>query len=425
MRESFWFLPAVLGLFGIVLAEVMIVIDRAVDGSDLGIFGVLVNRVGAGGSRDILGAIAGSMLGVAATSFSITISVLAIASSTYGPRLVRNFMTDRGNQLVLATYGSVFLYSLVVLRSIRSPDDAEGGFVPDLAVTLSVLLAILGVAVLVYFIHHIADSIQVSTLVRRVSGELVGSVDREWPAQRPERSVPATAPDANTPAGAVVEARDSGYLQAMDSAALVGVAGQHDAVLEMLVRPGDHLIPGEPVARVHGAEAGDVAAAVCAALTQGSDRTPHADLRFAVQQVVELAVRALSPSTNDPFTADNALDELAAGLVSVVRRPEPYSGTTDDDGGLRLITVPTTRSELLTSVFGHVRNYAMTSPALLSSAARLTRRLVAATDDPAVREELVAELELVVQTYADTSPPERDLDDVRRAAVSPRPDWVS
>lgn len=177
-RESFWFLPGVLGVGALVLAELVVTLDRYLDGASYGPLDALLVRVGASGSRDILGAIGGSMLGVAATSFSITISVLATTSSSYGPRLVRNFMADRGNQLVLGIFGSTFLYSLMVLRSIRSLDSGDGDtFVPDLAVNLAVVLAVLDVAVLVYFIHHIADSVQVSSLVQRVRRDLVSTVD--------------------------------------------------------------------------------------------------------------------------------------------------------------------------------------------------------------------------------------------------------
>ncbi|MDN5747778.1 MAG: DUF2254 domain-containing protein [Pseudonocardia sp.] len=121
VRDSFWFLPGLLCLAAVVLAATLIAVDRRLEVSDLGPFAVLATRVGVAGSRDVLGAIAGSVLGVAATSFSITIAVLATAASTYGPRLVRNFTADRGNQFVLGVYAGTFLFCLLALRSIRSP----------------------------------------------------------------------------------------------------------------------------------------------------------------------------------------------------------------------------------------------------------------------------------------------------------------
>ena len=125
IRESFWFLPAVLTVLAALLAEVLVSLDARVTWS-LGPLDVLIYRVGEDGSRDVLGVIAGTSMAVASTSFSITIAVLALASSSYGPRLVRNFMADRGNQTVLGVYVATFLYCLLVLRSIRVTGDGGG-----------------------------------------------------------------------------------------------------------------------------------------------------------------------------------------------------------------------------------------------------------------------------------------------------------
>lgn len=185
LRETFWFVPAVLGVVALLVAQALVRLDRALLDRGVVIGDSLLYHVGASGSRDILGAIGGSMLGVAATSFSITISVLATTSSTYGPRLVRNFMADRGNQVVLGIFGATFLYSLMVLRSIRSLDADGDTFVPDIAVNVAVLLAVVDVGVLVYFIHHIAQSVQVGTLSARVRQELRDAVDLLHPDDPP------------------------------------------------------------------------------------------------------------------------------------------------------------------------------------------------------------------------------------------------
>ena len=132
-RESFWFLPTVFGVGAIVLAVGLVECDRLLIGAGITDLPLLANLSATGG-RAILAAIGGTMLGVAATSFSITISVLATTSSAYGPRLVRNFMADRGNQLVLAVLTSTFLYALIVLRSVRTEADSSYAFVPVVAV---------------------------------------------------------------------------------------------------------------------------------------------------------------------------------------------------------------------------------------------------------------------------------------------------
>ncbi len=182
LLQSFWFLPAVLCVLAVILAETLVVVDRRLADVDLGLLEILITRVGESGSRDLLGAVAGSTLAVASTTFSITIAVLALSSSTYGPRLVRNFMADRGNQFVLGVFVATFLYSLLVLRAIRIPSDGGGDyFVPHLAVNVAVLLAVLSIGVLVYFIHHISDRVQVWTLARQVRTDLLAAVDRLYP----------------------------------------------------------------------------------------------------------------------------------------------------------------------------------------------------------------------------------------------------
>jgi uncharacterized membrane protein len=188
VRERFWFIPAVLCLGATLLAEALILLDEHPGLLPLPgwVDGVLY-RVGESGSRAILTAIAGSSLAVAGTTFSITVAVLALTSSSYGPRLIRNFMADRANQFVLGVYVATFLYSLLVLRSVRAvgdPGDPEARvFVPHLAVNGAVLLAVLNVGVLIYFIHHISDSIQISTITRRIRSDLHATIERRYPEE--------------------------------------------------------------------------------------------------------------------------------------------------------------------------------------------------------------------------------------------------
>ncbi len=398
LRDVFWFLPLVMGLAALVLAQVLIAVDHALDDTALGSGGALFDRVGASGGRDLLGAIGGSMLAVAATSFSITISVLATASSTYGPRLVRNFMNDRGNQFVLGMFGATFLYSLMVLRAISAGPTDETTFVPDIAVNVAVLLAIVDVLVLVYFINHIASSIQVSTLSARVRSELDAVVEELYPEAAPDNAVPAPTP----PGGREVASTESGFVIGIDEPALLRAAVEVDCLIAMRVRPGDHLVDGEPLARVHPAEPGRfddtdleaTAEAICGAVDLGATRTPYQDIQFAVQQLTEMAVRALSPGTNDPYTAHNALNELAAGLVPLARRPAADLGRTED-GTLRLIVTRLPLQELLDDVFTAVRTYALDAPVAMTAAIMLARRIGVVAADADVADTVLTHLDLI------------------------------
>lgn len=396
LRDVFWFLPLVMGLSAIVLAQVLVAVDRSLADTTPGWEGGFFVRVGASGGRDLLGAIGGSMLGVAATSFSITISVLATASSTYGPRLVRNFMNDRGNQFVLGMFGATFLYALMVLRAITAGPTVDTTFVPDIAVNVAVGLAVVDVLVLVYFINHIASSIQVSTLSARVRSELDAVVAELYPDPAPDNAVPAPTPKG----GAPVTATGSGFIIGIDETALLGTAREQDCLLAMEVRPGDHLVAGEVLAHIHGAHRNDevIAAAteaVRAGIDLGETRTPYQDVQFAVQQLTEMAVRALSPGTNDPYTAHNALNELAAGLVPLARRHAPDLGRVDDKGTVRLLVTRLPMQELLDDVFGAVRTYALDAPIAMTAAILLARRIGVAAVDSDVRDHVLHHLGLI------------------------------
>lgn len=400
LTDAFWFIPAVLGVAAVVLAQVLISVDRAVGDGGGDIWGTLFYRVGASGSRDILGAIAGSILGVAATSFSITISVLATASSTYGPRLVRNFMNDRGNQFVLGLFGATFLYALIVLRSIRNESLSEGQFVPNIAVNVAVMLAVADVAVLVYFINHIAKSIQVSTLSARVRVELDEVVDHLYPDPPSENATAVARFDDDA---ADVPSEASGFVVDIDEDELLGVARRHDCVLEVVIRPGDHVVAGEPLVRAHPASvASELGTEVSRAFTLGITRTPVRDIQFAVQQLVEMAVRALSPGTNDPYTAHNAFSELAVGMVPLARRTEPQPGRVDDDGILRLVVTRVRTTELIDDIFTAVRVYALQAPVAMTAAILLARRIGVAAAEPDVRAAILHHLSLIERAERDS-----------------------
>ncbi|MCB7136653.1 DUF2254 domain-containing protein [Cellulosimicrobium marinum] len=409
--ESFWFFPAVLSLVAVALAEVLVRVERGLAPGAVESV-ALLSGLGASGSRALLGAIATSVLTVTGTTFSITISVLATTTSSYGPRLVRNFMTDRGNQLVLAVFTASFLYSLVVLRSVRSETDDGAAFVPTIAVNGAMLLAVLCVGVLVYFIHHIADSVQVSTLQRRVRDDLDAVVELLVPDDPPDGTVgpPQTAADRLPPEHGVVRSPSTGYVQWVDVEALVHAAERADGLAEAVVGPGDHVVAGDPVLTLRGPAAwsDDAADQARRTVVVGDERTPHQDLAFAAQQLTEMAVRALSPGTNDPYTAASAFDALGDGLVRLAGRDPARPGAVGGDGELRAVVRWPTAEEVVSEVLVAVRTYALGSPVALRSAVRLVERLERASRRPPVRESLRAEVTVLREAVATSALPEHD-----------------
>jgi uncharacterized membrane protein len=401
IRETFWWRPAALVAGGILLAEVLVLTDRLLDTTSWSQGSAW--QLGVEGSRGLLTAIGSSMLGVAATAFSITIAVIATASSSYGPRLVRNFMTDRSNQLVLGSFVATFVYALLVLRSVRSADEDLGtdAFVPFLSVHLAILLALLDVAALVYFIHHIADSIQISTLAVRLRDELASVAHREYtdPPQEGRRDVAEARSEARS-RGHAVTASEAGFVVSVDRERLVDISAAAGGIAVMDVTAGDHVITGEPL--LHSTSGGEHDEALAACIQVGGARTPVQDARFAVQQLVEMAVRALSPGTNDPYTARNAIQELGAGLSVIVAAGPPPAGWVDDDGGLRLVVAVPSPRDLVDEALTDLRVHGSSEPFVVREILRLGNRLLTAGGDAEVDQLVRRHTALVLDAFAES-----------------------
>lgn len=379
LRESMWFVPGLMVIVAMALAQGVIVIDLWLDARTLDLLPESF-LLGVEGSRGLLVTIGGSVIAVAATMFSITMSVIATASSTYGPRLVRNFMADRSNQRVLGLFVATFVYCLMVMRRVQDESDGEV-FVPHLAVYVALLLALASVAAMVFFLHHIADVIQVATLVRRVRSELEQVADTLYGAQATSGREPAVVMPQSC---ALALADNSGFVTIIDAEALVLAGKDNRGVVELIATPGTHVLAGEPLARVSG-DAEALSQAVRKNVVVGATRTPAQDVQFALQQVIEMAVRAVSPSTNDPYTARNAVDEVACGLVPALRNPDPDPGWVDDEGVVRLVWRPPSGEELVDTVFDDLRNYAAADPLVVAAAIRLAGRLLRVAPDAAAR----------------------------------------
>jgi uncharacterized membrane protein len=385
LRESFWFLSAVLGLLALFLSQGLVSLDRFL--LDQGAF--VLWPLSAADSRAILSIIGTSTLTVAGTSFSITISVLATTSSTYGPRLVRNFIADRANQLVLAVFTSTFLYSLLVLRSVRSETDDGAAFTPSTAVHFAVLLAVVDVAFLVFFIHHIAKSVQITTLQKQVQDDLTAVVETIYgdAAEKARTTIRPKTPMFSPPSDArtAVTAKFSGYIQDVNLSSLVAFAKRHDCVIEVCAMPGTHLIADETLVSVIGpTELGDqMVRTLRGAFTLGNSRTPNQDVRFALQQLVEIAVRGLASGSNDPYTAVSALDLSAKALVPLWKgQPAPVHYP-DSDGVPRLVAQWPEPDELIALVFVGVTTYGGEHPIVVAAALGLADRLVRARPERA------------------------------------------
>lgn len=382
VRESFWFLPALLGLVAVVAAQLLVTLDRDVLAGQVPAVPFL-DALSAGGGRSILTTIGTAMLTVAGTSFSITISVLATTSSTYGPRLVRNFMADRANQLVLAAFTSTFLYAMVVLRTVHTAVDDGDPFVPVVAIHVAVLLAVVDVGVLVFFIHHIASSTQITSLQRQVQQDLRVAVDQAYRDGDDDRRTVGgvTVPEVGR---GVVRAASDGYVQSVEWRGLVSWASRTDSVVDVVAMPGRYVIAGDVVARVHAATGSTdhvvdahAARTVRSSVLLGPARTPVQDVDFALQQLVEIAVRGLASGTNDPYTAVSALDLATSVLVPLWRDGHPVTGLLDTGGRVRVLQHWPDPGALVSGLFSTIAQYDAGHPLVEAAADRLAERLEA------------------------------------------------
>lgn len=363
LRNSLWFVPSIMTIGAILLSFLMLALDESVRYEY--IKGLLwIYKGGAEGARLVLSTIAGSMITVAGVVFSITIVSLSLASSQFGPRLLRNFVRDPGNQVVLGTFIATFIYCLMILRTVRSID--ERGFVPYLSVTTGVVLAMISLGVLIYFIHHVASVIQADHVIAVVTDDFLDTIDRLFP----ERLGHESGNDDSEAEGASrrrfnregvpVVSANSGYIQEINGKHLMGIAVENDLMMKLLFRPGEFIVAGIEIATVWPARSvsSQVAGEIADQFILGVQRTPIQDVEFAINQLVEVALRALSPGINDPFTAITCIDRITEGLCSLFDRAFPSSFRRDEKGVLRVIAPVATRAGLLDSAFNQIRQHA-------------------------------------------------------------------
>lgn len=370
LHSSFWFLPSLMVGGAGALAMATIAVDEATTDDRMQALGWAYTG-GAEGASSVLGAIAGSMITIAGVVFSMTLVALSLASSQLGPRLLRSYMRDTTTQVVLGTFVSTFVYCLLVLRTIRRAD--EIAFVPHLSVNIGVLFALVSVGVLIYFIHHVSTSMQADQVIARVGRELAEVIHRLFPEQigqehdRPvTESIGTSIPEAFDREARPVLAGGDGYLQHVDADALMTLATEADVLLRLERRPGHYVVSGRPLVMVWPGDrvTDEFAAQVREAFALGNLRTSAQDVEFSIHQLVEIAVRALSPSVNDPFTAIACVDRLGSALSCLAQRKMPSPYRHDERRRLRVVAVPITFAEIVDASFNQIRQHARPSAAV-------------------------------------------------------------
>jgi len=370
LRSSFWFMPSLMVAGSMAFAVVWIEADSA--GSDQWLsqwprlFGV-----GAEGARLMLSTLAGSMMTVIGTTFSMTLVAMVLASGQYTSRILRNFMRSRVTQFTLGTFTGIFAYCLIVLRTIRGSGGVDE-FVPSMAVFFAFILALCGVGVLIYFIHHIASSIQASSIIALIAEETYASIDRLLP----EKQDQAPIEDKGLQQGLEslddrewypVPAAKSGYIQSLDSDVLLSLSRESRTIVRMEHGTGAFVVKNTALlslALTHPPDQNTIDA-YNAAYSLGRYRTVEQDPAFGIRQIVDIAIKALSPGVNDTSTAVMCVDYLASIMGRLASRQFPplyrYEG-----GNLRVVANVTSFEGLLAEAFDQIRGSAEVNVAILA-----------------------------------------------------------
>lgn len=376
LRSGLWFVPSVCVAAAIALSLAMAALDRHLGGDDPA---WLVLSKDPNVAQTILATIAGSTLTFTGALFSITVVALQLASSQFSPRVLRGFLRDRTNQWCLGTFLATFVYALLGLRAVRPGAPQAEAEVPGLTLTVSFVLVLGSLAAFVLFVHHVTQSIRVVNIIENVAGECRETIRAVLPAERdPAMNLP-------TPTGAphrtLAFERGPGTIIAIDNEDLAALATRHDCVLVLLHRPGDHLASGVPLVEVRGPGSDDIEpGAVLALIGTEVERTAYQDVGSGLRQLADIAIKALSPSVNDPTTAIQSLDRLHDLLRRIGTGYLPSGRYCDDDGTLRLVIPVLTWRGYVELAFDEVRRYGADSLQVQRRLRAILGDLRAATD---------------------------------------------
>lgn len=421
LRESFWVLPGVMAFGAVVLGLAITVFDDVIDVEQRDSLQWLVTT--AGTARATLSALAGSMMTVAGVVFSLTMVTLSLTASQFGSRLLRTFLNNNLTQFTIGAFLGTSLYCMVVLRTIRDTENVHD--VPHTAVAVAVGLAVFSFVVFVYFVHHVIASIQAQNVVRSVFLELRESVDRLFPDELKPGDEADEAADERLAAhhtesadGEFFEliAHDEGYLQAIEFQQMVRTAACEDVHVNLLIRPGQFVSCGVPIASITTPErpTDEVAALIRACFVIGSRRTPRQDIECAIDELAEVAIRALSPGINDPVTAVACVDYLGAALGRMAGRQNPRRCRFDDDGNLRVTTVSVTLRDALNAAFDQIRQYSRDSTSVTIRMLEALSAIARHVQRDADRRAVLRQADMIIRGSTRTLPEENDRDDVRR-----------
>jgi uncharacterized membrane protein len=421
LKTTLWLVPAVCIAAAVVLFLITYNLDEAVYTGSLKLpWWIRTGSADAG--RSVLIGIAAAVITVVGLVFSITIVALTLASQQFGPRMLRSFIRDAGTQFTLGIFVGSFVYSVLALGSITAQQ--AGDFVPHISITLAELLMCVDIIVLIYFIHHVARTIQLPEVIARIARDLSRAIDESFP----ERIGDAAAPGGQDtePAGELdhllaemerdgvqVPARRSGYLQIVGYGQLVDIAERAEGVVHLSYRVGHFVHAGRPLAVVWPASAApQVSTALDKAHITGPYRTFAQDPVFPIDQLAEIGIRALSAAVNDTFTALTCIDWLAEGLCNISGRVIAEGVYRDRRGHIRLVEMGQSYERMVNRAFDKIRQSSRAMPAVIIRLVDSLTYVVEYSTSPSQRVALLRQGEMIMTLARETVAEENDLADI-------------
>ncbi len=417
LRTSLWYVPslevvAAIGLFAGTLAA-----DRAAYRGDFALPDWVISG-SADAAREILTTIAAAIITVVGVVFSIILVTLTLASTQFGPRMLRNFIRDRGTQVTLGTFVATFVYSVLVLAAVGT--GSHGDFVPHISVTVTLGLTVIDLAVLIYFIHHTSISIQLPQVIASIAADLTDAIREQGSGgngrARPENGPSAVELLARAEArGGVVLAPVSGYVQFIKHQNLVRLASRADAVISLEHRPGHFIVAGHRFATVWPPEAAPLMQRELGrAHVIGPYRTLTQDVSFGIDQLVEIAIRALSAAVNDTFTAMTCIDWLGENLCKIVAQWHPARVHRDGQGFVRVISAEPSYDRLVQRSFEKIRESSLGMPAIMIRELEALARIMTETTSNGQRRVLLEQAAMIDRASERSVPEACDRADIRR-----------
>jgi uncharacterized membrane protein len=425
LRSQLWIIPLVLSALALSLAYWVLTSGASfLEVQDVGGFWWLYGG-DASSARDLMSSLLSGLMTMTSLVVSVTFVILTLAANQLGPRLISTFMGDRQIQTVLGLFLGTILYVLVVLRSLDETLGVEG--VPHVAVTIGSALTVICLFALLFYVHKIARAIIADSIVARVAGDLHNDIRSMLSAEpnETERAIP----DLTRPRAGAVSLDNSGYIQVIDYDRLVTLACRADAIFAVKVRAGHFVLKNGEHVVVHAGRPLDDEAmqAIRAAFVVGQERNSAQDLEFGLRQLVEIALRALSPGINDPFTAIAVIDRIGAALEEIFMRSLQQAVWRDKEGKVRVIAQRSDVQGLTDAAFDAIRQAGQEIPAVLIRMADLLGQLAPVLHADEAREAVSRQLGKLAETTTEAHLAPSDRTAVlrrieqARVATAPRP----